>query len=69
MSEIDDEYYDLCQDALNRMRKASENGTGVRLSADEIQAFRVTILGEMWNTPDPRERDAAINMPNGGGGE
>jgi hypothetical protein len=31
---MDNNDFDLCQDALNRMRKAAEKGTGVRLSAD-----------------------------------
>jgi hypothetical protein len=66
---MDNNDFDLCQDALNRMRKAAEKGTGVRLSADDIQAFRVTIIGEMWNAPDPRQRRTAIAEQMKGEGE
>ena len=33
---------------LKRMSKAHEEGRGVRISAEEIQALSVTIMGEWW---------------------
>ncbi len=42
-------------DALNRMRRASERGTGCHLTAEMIEALDRTIVGQMWQEPDPRE--------------
>lgn len=38
--------------ALLRMRKACEKGKGVQLSAAEIQAFNIELLGQWWNAID-----------------
>lgn len=47
---------DICQDVLNRMRKAHEKGRGVRLSFDDLEALSIgTSLGELWDQPDPRK--------------
>ena len=41
-------------DALNRMRRAAERGTGCHLTAEMVQALSVTVIGSMWVEPDPR---------------
>lgn len=41
-------------DALNKMRRASERGTGCRLTADEIFELSLTTIGELWKQDDPR---------------
>jgi hypothetical protein len=38
--------------ALLRMRKAHEAGRGVRLTADELDAFSVENLGAWWASID-----------------
>jgi hypothetical protein len=42
------------QDALNRMRRASERGTGCHLTADMIAALTCSIVGQMWGEDDSR---------------
>ncbi len=41
-------------DALNRMRRAAERGTGCHLTAEMIQSLSLTIVGSMWAEGDPR---------------
>lgn len=41
-------------DALNRMRRAYERGTGCHLTAEMIQSMSVSIFGQMWSEEDPR---------------
>ena len=41
-------------DALNRMKRAHERGTGCHLTAEMIESLSLTIVGSMWNEPDPR---------------
>jgi len=55
MEERDDKCFDLAQEALNRMRRAHERGTGCRLTAEMIRSLYVTFIGQMWNQDDPRE--------------
>ena len=45
-------------DALDRMRRASERGTGCRLTAEMIASLAVTTIGQMWSEEDPRQKDA-----------
>lgn len=47
----------IVQNVLNRMKVAAGRGTGIRLSADEIQALKITAIGEMWEQPDPRTKE------------
>lgn len=42
-------------DALNRMRRAYERGTGCHLTAEMIQNLSVSIVGQIWNETDPRD--------------
>ena len=49
------EWSDPTQDALNRMKRASERGTGCHLTAEMIQNMKVTIIGDLWSQPDPRD--------------
>jgi hypothetical protein len=39
---------------LERMRKAFENGTGVEISAEELQILAITDIVGVWEEPDPR---------------
>ncbi len=48
---------DAAHDAFNRMRQASESGTGCRLTAEMIQALSVSIIGQMWSEDDPRSKE------------
>lgn len=41
-------------DALNRMRRACERGTGCHLTAEMIQSLGLTMVAEMWGEEDPR---------------
>lgn len=47
--------FDPAQDALNRMRKAAERGTGCHLTAEMIRSLAVTQIGAIWAEEDPRE--------------
>ena len=58
MSEVDHEEYALAHDALNRMKRANQRGTGCHLTAEMIEALSITFMGELWFSEDPR--DAAI---------
>ena len=44
----------LVHDALNRMNRAHERGTGCHLTREMIEALSVTFMGEVWCAPDPR---------------
>lgn len=43
---------DVVQDVLNKMARAHKRGTGCRLTADEIHALSVTMIGQWWGQPD-----------------
>ena len=57
----------VSQDVLNKMARAHKRGTGCRLTADEIHALSVTIIGQWWGQPDPRDRAAHAASPDTGG--
>ena len=44
----------MAQDALNRMRRAYERGTGCYLTVEMIRELGVTFLGQIWGESDPR---------------
>jgi hypothetical protein len=46
--DIDDDPMKLAHDALDRMRRAHERGTGCHLTADMVFGLSVTFLGETW---------------------
>lgn len=46
--------FDAAHNALNRMRRADERGTGCHLTADMIIGLKVTLIGQMWAEADPR---------------
>lgn len=46
-------------DALNRMRRAYERGTGCHLTAEMIQVLNLTVIGAMWAEDDPRNQKGA----------
>jgi hypothetical protein len=58
VSGIDHDAFGGAHDALNRMKRASERGTGCHLTADMIAALSVTILDQMWGEEDPRRARA-----------
>jgi hypothetical protein len=41
-------------DALNRMRRAHERGTGCHLTAEMVASLGLSFLGETWSDDDPR---------------
>lgn len=45
---------DGAQDALNRMARAYERGTGCHLTAEMIRSLGLTRIAEIWSTEDPR---------------
>jgi hypothetical protein len=47
--------FDTMQDVLNKMARAHKRGTGCRLTADDIHALSVTMIGQWWSQPDPRD--------------
>jgi hypothetical protein len=47
-------FMDGTHDALNRMRRAAERGTGCHLTAEMIASLAVTIFAEAWEENDPR---------------
>jgi hypothetical protein len=49
--------FDAAHDALNRMKRAYDRGTGCHLTAEMISALSVTVVGSLWNDPDPRMQD------------
>lgn len=44
-------YKTLVDDALDRMKRAYERGTGCHLTAEMIQAMGVSIFGDIWSEP------------------
>ena len=48
--------FDGAQDALNRMKRAHQRGTGCHLTARMLQSLYVSFMGEMWGDDDPREK-------------
>lgn len=46
-------------DALDRMRRAHERGTGCRLTPDMIEALGRSSIGQMWAEEDPRETETS----------
>lgn len=42
------------QDALNRMRRSHERGTGCYLTPVMVEELSLTIFGEIWQDVDPR---------------
>lgn len=49
--------FDGAQNALSKMRKAEQRGTGCHLTADEIKSLSITPIGELWSQDDPRKKD------------
>lgn len=45
-------------DALERMRRAAERGTGCHLTAEMIQSLAVSSIGQIWSEEDPRKPDS-----------
>lgn len=44
------------QDALNRMRRAHDRGTGCYLTSAMIKSLSLTVFAEVWEQADPRHR-------------
>jgi hypothetical protein len=44
----------IIHDALNRMKRAHDRGTGCHLTPDMIRALGLSMLAEAWSEPDPR---------------
>lgn len=57
---MSEEIEDVCegaQDALDRMKRAFERGTGCHLTAAMLHSLSVTIVGQMWaeDRPEPSQ--------------
>jgi hypothetical protein len=57
---------DVVQDVLNKMARAHKRGTGCRLTADEIHALSVTMIGQWWGQPDERAASQEAAEQKGG---
>lgn len=44
-------------DALNRMKRAYERGTGCHLTAKMVASLGLSFLGETWSDEDPRTQE------------
>tara|TARA_Y100001960_G_C14101250_1_gene553017 strand:+ start:130 stop:309 length:180 start_codon:yes stop_codon:yes gene_type:complete len=53
----DQSHFDDAQNALNKMKRAYQKGTGTRLTKEEIDSLAVSVIGQIWNEPDPRNED------------
>jgi hypothetical protein len=51
----DKAYQNGAQEALNRMARADQRGTGCHLTADMIQSLSLTTIGAIWSEEDPRK--------------
>ena len=51
----DKAYQNGAQDALNRMARAYQRGTGCHLTAEMIQSLALTTIGAIWSEEDPRK--------------
>lgn len=51
---MDDAVFDEANDALSRMKRAYQRGTGCRLTPEMIQSLGVSLIGQIWNDDDPR---------------
>lgn len=50
-------HIDGAQDALNRMRRAHRRGTGCHLTREMIDDLYVSLIGQIWDQADPREKE------------
>lgn len=41
--------FDLAHKAVDRMKRASDRGTGCHLTADMIRELNLTFLGQVWS--------------------
>lgn len=48
------EALDGAHDALNRMRRACERGTGCYLTSEMVKSLEVSVIGAFWAQDDPR---------------
>lgn len=53
----DEDALNGAQDALNRLKRAHERGTGCHLTAEMVGSLSLTFLGEAWHEADPRETE------------
>jgi hypothetical protein len=65
---MDESNRKLCDDALRRMRRAHERGTGCRLTAEMLNAVSVTLIGQWWGELKPGKiipggRDEVLDCP------
>lgn len=54
IGDIDNQEFSEAHEALERLRRASDRGTGCHLTADMIASLELTIVGQMWREHDPR---------------
>lgn len=47
--------FDAAHDALNRMKRACERGTGCHLTADMVASLGLTAVASLWDEDDPRK--------------
>jgi hypothetical protein len=49
---------DGAHDALNRMKRAYDRHTGCYLTPQMIDSLGVTVIGSIWDEPDPRKEQS-----------
>jgi len=52
---------DKAHDALNRMKRAFDRGTGCYLTAEMLASLNLTIVGDVWSQDDPRKAKDRTN--------
>jgi hypothetical protein len=51
---VDEQWDEPAQDALDRMRRAHQRGSGCYLTAEMIQSLALTFIGELWSDERPK---------------
>ena len=46
--------FDAAHDALERMKRAYQRGTGCHLTPEMISSLGISKVGALWDDPDPR---------------
>lgn len=52
MREENQEIWASTDAVLKRMRKAEQEGKGVRISSKELKYLSLTLIGQWWSDPD-----------------
>lgn len=53
------DWSDGVHDALNRMKRACDRGTGCHLTAGMVSSLALSVVGSLWNEEDPRKKSTS----------